>query len=115
MALPVRTSSRPRAPVFAQHRGVESALDAKLRLIKPSARTVVSALKIEEQPPGPILDFTSPPGDWAGLSNGFTFFVRIEEWHIDDAQLVPLSPSSCAVASDTDSPCKRRCAGARER
>lgn len=66
-------------------------LQARLRLIEPAARTVVSALGIEEQRVDAILDLTSPAQEWAGLGEAFAVFVRIEEWRSDDVLLVPLS------------------------
>ena len=71
--------------------GGDAPLEAELRRLEPSARTVVSALGIEEQRVDAVLDLTSPPADWAGLGQGFAVFVRIEEWRVDDALLVPLS------------------------
>ncbi len=68
-----------------------AALEARLKLIEPAARTVVSALGIEEQRVDAVLDFTSPSTDWAGLGEAFAVFVRIEEWHSADVLLIPLS------------------------
>ncbi|CUH75305.1 efflux RND transporter periplasmic adaptor subunit [Tropicibacter naphthalenivorans] len=66
-------------------------LEAELTLIEPAARTVVSALGIEEQRVDAILDLTSSPEAWKGLGQGFAAFVRIEEWRSDDTLLIPLS------------------------
>ena len=66
-------------------------MEARLRHIEPSARTVVSALGIEEQRVDAVLDLISPSADWAGLGHGFSVFARIEEWRADDVLLVPLS------------------------
>lgn len=71
--------------------GGDGVLEARLSLIEPAARTVVSALGIEEQRVDAVLDFTSPPDLRAGLGQGFAVFVRIEEWRTEDALLVPLA------------------------
>ena len=71
--------------------GSDAPLDAVVRRLEPTARTVVSALGIEEQRVDVILDITSPEMEWAGLGQGFSVFVRIEEERVDDAVLVPLS------------------------
>lgn len=71
--------------------GGPEALPATLRRIEPRARTVVSALGIEEQRVDAILDITAPRQDWAGLGDGFAVFVRIEEWKAEGVPLVPLS------------------------
>ncbi|MGH1415244.1 MAG: efflux RND transporter periplasmic adaptor subunit [Pelagimonas sp.] len=68
-----------------------AALDAELKLIEPAARTVVSALGIEEQRVDAVLDFVSDPQDWTGLGEAFAVYVRIEEWHSKDVLLIPLS------------------------
>ncbi len=78
------------APVKIERWG-GGVLDARLRLIEPAARTVVSALGIEEQRVDAVLDFTSPRADWSGLGDAFAVFVRIEEWHSKDVLLIPLS------------------------
>ncbi|MEL6103718.1 MAG: HlyD family efflux transporter periplasmic adaptor subunit [Pseudomonadota bacterium] len=79
------------APAIVERWGGEDVLTAELELIEPSARTKVSALGIEEQRVDAILTFTSPPAEWAGVSDGFSVFLRIEEWRNDDVLLIPLS------------------------
>lgn len=71
--------------------GGEGTLSATVRRIEPTARTVVSALGIEEQRVDAILDITALPDAWAGLGHGFSVYARIEEWRTDDALIVPLS------------------------
>ncbi|WP_421906143.1 efflux RND transporter periplasmic adaptor subunit [Mameliella sp.] len=85
------TRLAPGAPAQVDRWGGEGALAAELRLIEPAARTVVSALGIEEQRVDAVLDFTSPPEIRAGLGQAFSVFVRIEEWRTEDALLIPLS------------------------
>jgi HlyD family secretion protein len=79
------------APALIERWGWDTALEAELRLIEPAARTVVSALGIEEQRVDAILDLTSDPNLWAGLGEAFAVFVRIEEWRTDDALKIPLA------------------------
>ncbi|WP_323770725.1 efflux RND transporter periplasmic adaptor subunit [Antarctobacter sp.] len=85
------TRLSPDAPARIERWGGDGELVAKLRLIEPAARTVISALGIEEQRVDAVLDFTSPPEMWAGLGQAFAVFVRIEEWRTEDALLIPLS------------------------
>lgn len=79
------------APATVQRWGGEQDLEAELRLIEPAARTVVSALGIEEQRVDAVLDLVSPPEIWDGLGQAYSVFVRIEEWRTDDALLIPLA------------------------
>lgn len=79
------------ARVSVERWGGEAALMGEVRRIEPTARTVVSALGIEEQRVDARIDFTSPKDAWSGLGHGFAVFVRIEEWHEKDVLLVPLS------------------------
>ncbi|MEL6913167.1 MAG: HlyD family efflux transporter periplasmic adaptor subunit [Pseudomonadota bacterium] len=71
--------------------GGDGVLEARLRRIEPTARTVVSALGIEEQRVDALLDITTSGPGQAGLGHGFSVYARIEEWRTDDALLVPLS------------------------
>src|SRR6056297_609074 len=85
------TRLSPGASARIERWGGEDALAAELRLIEPAARTVVSALGIEEQRVDAVLDLTSPPERWEGLGEAFSVFVRIEEWRAEDALLIPLA------------------------
>ncbi|KUF09358.1 efflux RND transporter periplasmic adaptor subunit [Pseudoponticoccus marisrubri] len=85
------TRLAPGAPARVERWGGATPLSAELRLIEPAARTVVSALGIEEQRVDAVLDITSPPEARAGLGDGFAVFVRIEEWRTEDALLIPLA------------------------
>lgn len=85
------TRLSPGASARVERWGGDGDLAAELRLIEPAARTVVSALGIEEQRVDAVLDFTSPPEMWAGLGQAFSVFVRIEEWRTEDALLIPLA------------------------
>ncbi|MBY6115395.1 HlyD family efflux transporter periplasmic adaptor subunit [Mameliella alba] len=85
------TRLTPGASARIERWGGDDALAAELRLIEPAARTVVSALGIEEQRVDAVLDLTSPPEMWAGLGQAYSVFVRIEEWRTEDALLIPLA------------------------
>ena len=85
------TRLSPGAAVELDRWGGDAPLEARLRRIEPSARTVISALGIEEQRVDAVLDIISAPEDWDGLGHGFAVFVRIEEWRQDGVLLVPLS------------------------
>lgn len=71
--------------------GREAPLSAIVERIEPAAYTKVSALGIEEQRVDVILQFDSPPEDFAGLGDSFSVFLRIIEWEADDVMTVPLS------------------------
>ncbi|MDJ0640569.1 MAG: HlyD family efflux transporter periplasmic adaptor subunit [Paracoccaceae bacterium] len=85
------TRIREGAAASLERWGGPGALDAVVRRIEPTARTVVSALGIDEQRVDVRLEITSPRNEWAGLGHGFSVFVRIEEWRAEDVLLVPLS------------------------
>ncbi|MCM2562877.1 HlyD family efflux transporter periplasmic adaptor subunit [Lutimaribacter sp. EGI FJ00015] len=70
--------------------GGDTALEARLRQIEPSARTEVSALGIEEQRVEAIFDITDPADTRPGLGNGYAVRLAIVVWEADDALLVPL-------------------------
>lgn len=79
---------RPGAPVPIEGWGGEQPLQARVRLIEPSAFTKISALGIEEQRVNVIADFTDaavPPGD------GYRVEARIVTWETNDALKAPLS------------------------
>lgn len=71
--------------------GGPGALEARLRSIDPSARTVVSAIGIEEQRVEAVFDLITPPGERQGLGDGFAVFLRIVAWEADGVLQVPLS------------------------
>jgi HlyD family secretion protein len=85
------TRLRVGADVILERWGGAHALQGVLRRIEPTARTVVSALGIEEQRVDLLIDITSPKQEWAGLGHGFSVFVRVVEWEAEDALLIPLS------------------------
>jgi len=78
----------PGATVFIEAWGGPEALDARVRLIEPSAFTKVSALGIEEQRVNVIADLTAPS---SVLGDGYRVEGRIVVWHSDSVLQVPVS------------------------
>ncbi|HEU4835937.1 MAG TPA: HlyD family efflux transporter periplasmic adaptor subunit, partial [Pyrinomonadaceae bacterium] len=70
----------PGAKVFIEAWGGPEALEARVRLIEPSAFTKVSALGIEEQRVNVIADLTAPS---SVLGDGYRVEGRIVVWHSD--------------------------------
>ena len=78
----------PGAKVFIEAWGGPEALEARVRLIEPSAFTKVSALGIEEQRVNVIADLTAPS---SVLGDGYRVEGRIVVWHSDNVLQVPVS------------------------
>lgn len=78
----------PGAKVFIEAWGGPEALEARVRLIEPSAFTKVSALGIEEQRVNVIADLTAPS---SVLGDGYRVEARIVVWHSDSVLQVPVS------------------------
>jgi len=78
----------PGARVFIEAWGGPEALEARVRLIEPSAFTKVSALGIEEQRVNVIADLTEPSNV---LGDGYRVEGRIVVWHSDSVLQVPVS------------------------
>jgi HlyD family secretion protein len=66
-------------------------LDAKVRLVEPSAFTRVSSLGVEEQRVNVILDLEQPYEVWASLGEGYRIEANITIWQADDVVRVPSS------------------------
>lgn len=77
------------AKVFLDQWGGEKPLEARVRLVEPSAFTKVSALGVEEQRVYVIADFTDPVEQRATLGDGFRVEARIVRWSADDVLRVP--------------------------
>jgi HlyD family secretion protein len=75
---------RPGAKVFLEHWGGEEPLEARVRLIEPSAFLKVSALGVEEQRVWVIADLTSTPEKQRVLGDGYRVEARIVVWEKDD-------------------------------
>ena len=65
-------------------------LEARVRLIEPSAFTKVSALGVEEQRVNVILDITSPANEWRNLGDHFRVDVKIPVQAADNVLMVPV-------------------------
>jgi HlyD family secretion protein len=76
------------AKVFIEAWGGPEALEARVRLIEPSAFTKVSALGIEEQRVNVIADLTAPS---SVLGDGYRVEGRVVVWHSDSVLQVPVS------------------------
>jgi HlyD family secretion protein len=77
--------------VVIDHWGGAEPLDARVRLVEPSAFTHVSALGIEEQRVNVIAEFVSPPEQRLSLGDRFRVEARIIIWETDNALLAPSS------------------------
>lgn len=78
----------PGALLIIEGWGGPEALEARVRLIEPSAFTKVSALGIEEQRVNVVGDLTTPS---AALGDGYRVEGRIVVWRADDVLKVPVS------------------------
>jgi HlyD family secretion protein len=82
-------SVQPGARMIVEHWGGAKPLEARVRLVEPSAFTKVSALGIEEQRVNVIADFTSPPEERSALGDGFRIEARIVLWESGSVLKVP--------------------------
>ena len=78
----------PGARVLIEGWGGPEALEARVRLIEPSAFTKVSALGIEEQRVNVVADLVTPS---AALGDGYRVEGRIVIWQADNVLKVPIS------------------------
>ncbi|APZ94295.1 efflux RND transporter periplasmic adaptor subunit [Fuerstiella marisgermanici] len=79
----------PGARVMLNEWGGDKSLEARVRLVEPSAFTKVSALGIEEQRVNVIIDFVDPPETRTVLGDGFRVEADIVRWEADDVLTVP--------------------------
>jgi HlyD family secretion protein len=79
----------PGTRMIIDHWGGDQPLEARVRVIEPSAFTKVSALGIEEQRVNVIADFTSPPEQRTSLGDGFRIEARLVVWSAEDVLKVP--------------------------
>lgn len=82
---------RPGAPVKIERWGKPEPLQARVRRTEPSAFTKISALGVEEQRVNVVMDITSPPDLWHGLSDGYKVDAQIVVFTADNAVKVPVS------------------------
>ena len=78
----------PGALLLIEGWGGPEVLEARVRLIEPSAFTKVSALGIEEQRVNIVADLTTPS---TALGDGYRVEGRIVVWQADDVLKVPVS------------------------
>lgn len=79
---------KPGAEVLIERWGGDNVLQARVRLIEPSAFTKVSALGVEEQRVNVIADFTEPSST---LGDGYRVEGRVVIWESGDVMKVPSS------------------------
>lgn len=82
---------KPGTPARLSHWGGDASLDARVRLVEPSAFTKVSALGVEEQRVHVLLDIVTPPEQWRALGDQFRVDVQIPLQAEAQALLVPVS------------------------
>src|SRR5690606_6699955 len=80
---------RPGALVELDHWGPGPPLEARVRLVEPSAFTKVSALGVEEQRVRVVADLVTPPEERAGLGDRFRVDARIIVREEPDALKIP--------------------------
>jgi HlyD family secretion protein len=77
------------ANVFLDQWGGAKPLEARVRLVEPSAFTKISALGVEEQRVYVIADFTDPVETRPTLGDGYRVEARIVRWSADNVLRVP--------------------------
>lgn len=82
---------KPGAPVKIERWGKPEPLQARVRRVEPSAFTKISALGVEEQRVNVVVDITSPPDLWRGLSDGYKVDAKIVVFTAGNAVKVPVS------------------------
>jgi HlyD family secretion protein len=68
------------ARVVLTHWGGDTALDAHVRRVEPSAFRTISALGVEEQRVNVVVDIDSPRDAWSSLGDGFRVEADIVLW-----------------------------------
>lgn len=82
---------KPGAAVQIEGWGKPEPLQARVRRVEPSAFTKISALGVEEQRVNVVIDITSPPAQWQGLSDGYRIDARVVVFSAGNAVKVPVS------------------------
>jgi len=77
------------ARVFLDQWGGVKPLEARVRLVEPSAFTKISALGVEEQRVYVIADLTDAPETRPSLGDGYRVEARIVRWSSDNVLRVP--------------------------
>lgn len=81
----------PGARARVERWGGAGVLEARLDRVEPVARTVVSALGIEEQRADAVFSLTSPVAERPGLGHGYAVWLEIVVWSGEDVLQVPQS------------------------
>lgn len=92
---------QPGQRVILEHWGGAETLEARVRLVEPSAYTKVSALGVDEQRVDVIADLVASPPESETLGDGFRVEARIVIWQAEDILRVPagaLFPSGAGWA-----------------
>lgn len=71
--------------------GGDAVLEGRVARIDPFGTTKYSALGVEEQRVGVVVDLLSPVSDRAGLGHGYRLEAKIVTWEAADILLVPAS------------------------
>ena len=79
----------PGARVIVEQWGGPQPLEARVRLVEPSAFTKISALGVEEQRVYVIADFVSPPEQRLSLGDSYRIEARIVVWEGKNVLRVP--------------------------
>jgi HlyD family secretion protein len=80
---------RPGARVFLEQWGGAQPLEARVRLVEPSAFTKISALGVEEQRVYVVADFTDPVEKRPTLGDSYRVEARVVVWEGANALKVP--------------------------
>ncbi|MBS0206222.1 MAG: HlyD family efflux transporter periplasmic adaptor subunit [Planctomycetes bacterium] len=80
---------KPGAKVWLKHWGGDAPLEARVRVVEPSAFTKISALGIEEQRVWVIADIMSPPEKRTTLGDGYRIEASIVTWDSPKVVKVP--------------------------
>lgn len=80
---------QPGSKVELLHWGGEATLEARVRVVEPSAFTKVSALGIEEQRVWVIADILTPADERRTLGDSFRVEARVVTWEASDVLKVP--------------------------
>ena len=80
---------RPGARMVVEHWGGSEPLEARVRVVEPSAFTKVSSLGIEEQRVNIIADFVSPREKRATLGDAFRIEARMVVWESPNVLKIP--------------------------
>ena len=90
---------RPGARVFLEQWGGAQPLEARVRLVEPSAFTKISALGVEEQRVYVVADFTDPVEKRPTLGDSYRVEARVVVW--EGANVLKVSAGALFQRGDT--------------